>query len=116
MSVMPGTLDFTCPQGTTFERTLTYKADGTPVNLSGYSARMQVRLNYQSASPVLSLASGSGITISGSAGTIALLVSASTTSAMSPSTYVYDLEIQSGGGEVSRLIEGRFIVTPEVTR
>ena len=31
-------------------------------------------------------------------------------------TFVYDLEIRSVGGIVDRIIEGSFIVTPEVTR
>jgi hypothetical protein len=31
-------------------------------------------------------------------------------------SYVYDLEIVSANGKVTRLIEGRFVVKAEVTR
>jgi hypothetical protein len=30
--------------------------------------------------------------------------------------WLYDLEVESSNGEVYRLLEGRFAVTPEVTR
>lgn len=112
----PAIYDLECPQGTTFTRLLTIKNDGVPMNLSGYTARMQVRLNYDSNDTIVSLTPGSGITLSASAGQITLGISASATAAFSPKSYVYDLEIESGGGDVSRLMQGTFVVSPEVTR
>jgi Na+/serine symporter len=112
----PGLVNFVCPQGSTFRRTLTYTLDNLPVNLSGYSSRLQVRQAYYSDDPIISLASGSGITIGGSAGTIDILISASATSQFPPGNHVYDLEIISPSNIVDRLIEGTFNVTPEVTR
>lgn len=112
----PGLVNFVCPQGSTFKRTLTYTLDNTPIDLSGYTARLQVREAYYSTEPLLSLASGSGITIGGSAGTIDILVSSSDTADLPSGTHVYDLELINLSSEVDRLIEGSFIVTPEVTR
>jgi hypothetical protein len=112
----PGLVNFVCPQGSTFRRTLTYSLDNLPINLSGYSSRLQVRQAYYSENPIISLVSGSGITIGGSAGTIDILISASTTSQFPPGNHVYDLEIISPSNIVDRLIEGTFNVTPEVTR
>jgi hypothetical protein len=112
----PGLVNFVCPQGSTFRRTLTYTLDNIPIDLSGYSSRLQVRQAYYSDDPIVSLVSGSGITIGGSAGTIDLFISASTTSAFPTGTHVYDLEIVSPSNIVDRLIEGTFNVTPEVTR
>lgn len=113
----PGLVNFVCPQGSTFRRTLTYTLDEVPVDLSGYSSRLQVREYYYSTDPVVSLISGSGgITMGGSAGTIDILISASTTSVFPTGTHVYDLEIVSPSDIVDRLIEGTFNVTPEVTR
>lgn len=43
MSRTPGTYDMVLTRGTTWEETFVYKADGVPVDLTGYSARMQVR-------------------------------------------------------------------------
>jgi hypothetical protein len=112
----PGLVNFVCPQGSTFRRTLTYTLDNLPIDLSGYSSRLQVRQAYYSEDPIISLVSGSGITVGGSAGTIDILISSSATSQLPPGTHVYDLEIVSPSNIVDRLIEGTFNVTPEVTR
>jgi hypothetical protein len=114
----PGRLDLSCYQGASFDYTLTWQSGGTAVNLSGYSARMQVRDGFDGGSAVVSLVSGTGITLGGTAGTIALVINATTTAAIdaTPSgQYVYDLELISGS-YVTRLVEGNFIVYPEVTR
>ncbi len=110
--------DITINQGATFELTITYKdSAGTAINLTGYTARMQVRETYSSSSTVVSLTNGSGITLGGAAGTIAILISAATTEALTaPFSGVYDLEIVSGGGVVTRLLQGAATVSPEVTR
>lgn len=111
------TLNLTFPQGATWSLALTWNDDGgDPINLTGYAARMQVRASYDAAATALSLANGSGITLGGAAGAITLSVPASTTTTVNPGTYVYDLELQSSGGEVTRLVEGTLEVTPEVTR
>lgn len=112
----PAKLKLVCPQGSTFSRTLTYEIDNTPVNLTGYSARMQVRVDYATTTTLVSLTSGSGITLGGSAGTITFTITAAASALLPPGSWVYDLELVSGGGEVTRLIQGEFVVTPEVTR
>lgn len=113
----PGRVNFICPQGSTFNRRVTYKIDETPVNLTGYSSRLQVREAHYSTSTIADLTSSNGgITLGGSAGTIDILIGASATALFDAGTFVYDLEIESVGGIVDRLIEGSFIITPEVTR
>lgn len=111
----PGKLNLTCPQGSTFDKTLTYKIDDSAVNLTGYDARLQVREFHYSDDAVISLSAGSGITLGGSAGTIQVLLDASTTEDLNPGNYVYDLELVVSG-TVTRLVEGKFVVTPEVTK
>jgi hypothetical protein len=76
---------------------------------------MQVRASYSSATAIISLTNGSGITLGGAAGTIQLSISAVTTAALTAGTYVYDLEL-TYAGTVTRLLEGQFVVTPEVTQ
>lgn len=112
----PATLNLNCWQGANFDYSLTWKTNGTAVNLTGYSARMQVRETYDSTTPVLSLTSGSGITLGGTAGSIILEATATTTAGVPSGQYVYDLELVTGGGYVTRLLEGNFTVDPEVTR
>lgn len=114
--MQPGKYNFNAPQGSTFSRTLVYKANDAVVNLTGYSARMQVRKNVNDTSTLLSLISPTDITINGVNGSVTITVSATAMAAMPAGTFVYDLEIVSGSGVVTRLIEGKFIVSPEVTR
>lgn len=112
----PGQYNLICPQGATFSKRLTWTSDDLPINLSGYTAAMQVREKYSSASAILSLStSNGGITLGGALGTIDIYISDEATAAVYAKDYVYDLELYSGG-ETTRLIQGKFIVTPEVTR
>ena len=110
--------DLEIKQGATLSLTATWKdSAGTAVNLTGYTARMQVRSTYDSSTTILSLTSSSGITLGGVAGTIAITASATVTAALTaPWSGVWDLELVSGGGEVTRLLEGAASVSPEVTR
>ena len=114
--INPGDYNIKCPQGATFDKTFTITVNGSAMNLTGYTAAMQVRETYDSSSTVLSLTSGTGITLGGTAGTIAVLVSSTATTALADGFYSYDLEITSGGGVTDRLLQGKFVVTPQVTR
>lgn len=114
--MVPGKYNIICPQGATFVKQLTYTIDDVPVNLTGYTARMQVRESHSSAVIIVELTTENGrISLGGSAGTVNLLIDAITTAGIDDKEYVYDLELISGGN-VYRIIEGKFIVTPEVTR
>ena len=105
-------------QGATLRESFTYKdSDNAVVDLTGYTARCQVRSKYSSATTVLNLTSQAGtLTITANTGTIAFNVSASTTAALTPGNYVWDLELVDAGGIVTRLVGGTCTVTPEVTR
>jgi hypothetical protein len=185
----------TCQQGATFTRTMTWSIDGVAVDITNYTAAMQVRASYSSTSSALSLVSTSGatkvinsatvssniatvttatnhgltsgstitlfnltassgsikyivlsaptattftiayaatngalvlgtsptstlnagITLGGAAGTIVVTIDADYTSDLIDGSYVYDLELTSSSGTVTRLLEGQFVVTPEVT-
>lgn len=112
----PGKYNFVCPQGATFSKQLTWEIDNDPVDLTTYTARMQVREKYTSPSATVSLTTeNGGITLGGVDGTIDIDINATTTAGIVAKEYVYDLELISSS-VVTRLIEGKFIVTPEVTR
>lgn len=113
----PGRVNFVCPQGSTFSRTLTYKINSASVNLAGYTAAMQIRERPYAKDYISFLnTENGGISLGGSAGTIALNIAASVTSNFIAGDYVFDLELTSTNGTVTRLIEGKFNVTPEVTK
>jgi len=113
---MAGSYDFTIEQGATFNLLMTWKIDNIAVNLSGYTARLQARIDVDEVDTILSLTTGSGITLGGAAGTITLDQSASQTAVLPKGEYVYDLELQSSSGVVTRLLQGELNISAEVTR
>lgn len=119
MSVgIAGTYNFTADQGATLDRTLTWRdSNNALVNLSGYTARMQLRTTIDAPTAAVTLTTENGkITLGGSAGTIRLQMTAAETAAAAAGGYVYDLELVSGGGVVTRLLQGTFVLRGEVTR
>jgi len=112
-----GTLDFTIEQGATFNLLLTWKIDGTPVNITNWTARLAARVDVEDTEVILSLTtSNGGITLGGAAGTISLNQTATQTALLPAGTYVYDLELISAVGAVTRLVQGELNISPEVTR
>jgi hypothetical protein len=111
-----GELDLTIEQGTTYSQTLTWKIDGTAVNLTGYTARMQARTDVTATTTILSLTQSAGLTLGGVAGTIIIALTATQTTALAAGNYVYDLELASSGGVVTRLVQGTLTISAEVTR
>ena len=113
---MADTYDITIDAGSTYQLSVAWKDDSAvAINLTGYSARMHVRREINDTDTVLELSSGSGLTLGGSAGTVAVEIAAADTVDLS-GVYVYDLEVESGGGVVTRLIQGAITINPEVTR
>lgn len=123
-----GRYDITLEQGATFDLPLRYRTpSGTPVDLTGYTARMQVR--EAPASSVFvefnsSLTSNGFILITGSAenredganGNLRVFMTAANSAALARFAGRYDLELRDASGYVTRLIEGQFRVEPEITR
>lgn len=124
-----GKYSFVIEQGATVSFELQYKdASNTPVDLSGYSAKMQIRSDYNDNSPVtyLTLSSslqpdGTGLNLSGSSGntpvqsgSIGLYISAATSSMLTFETAKYDLEL-TVNNEVTRLLEGQVRISKQVT-
>lgn len=104
-------------RGETLQRVFTYKdADGVAVDLTGYSASMQVRKSLTDGVALELSTVNSRITLGGAAGTVTLLVSATDTATIDVGQYFYDLELTSGSSVVTRLIEGRMQVKEAYTR
>ena len=111
------TYDILIEQGATFSQLVTYKESGVAVNLTGYTARMQVRSTLESASTIVELTTANGrIALGGAAGTITLTISATDTAALTAGRGVYDLELVSGSGIVTRLLQGVATISRNVTR
>ena len=113
-----GKWDFTIEQGATFNRKLTWtNKNKTPINLTGYTAKMQVRKNPSDSVVLIELSTSNGrIAITGLTGAIELTISATDTTAITWKGGVFSLELTSPGGVVTRLLEGTVTVSPEITR
>lgn len=109
--------DITADQGTSFSLIFTWlQSDAqTPVNISGYSAAMQVRSEAGTLLASFSTGSG-GITLGGSAGTITLSAAPSTTTGWTFGAGVYDLQMTDGSGDVTTLLAGLFTANAAVTQ
>lgn len=121
--MIAGTYNILCEQGTTFTRVLLIEQptveDPTvyePYSLVGHTARMQVRRTIESSTSLITLTTENGrISIDGDDGQITLVISAADTATLT-SSGVYDLEIIDSSGNVSRVVQGLFTLSPEVTR
>lgn len=76
-----------------------------PVDLTGFTAKLQIRLNYADVTPVLALTETAGITLGGTAGTILCHATTTQVNTISPETYFIGLHITSSGGTVYSVIE-----------
>jgi hypothetical protein len=112
-----GIYNATIDQGATWSVVVTYKdSTGAAINLTGYTAAMQVRQQYSSADADLTLTSPSnGIVITPLTGVVTITMTAAQTAALEEGYYVYDVELTSGTYK-DRLIQGQLTVAPEVTR
>ena len=111
------TYDILIEQGATYSQVITYKETGAAISLVGYTARMQVRATLESAEALIELTTGNGrIALGGAAGTITLTISATDTAALTAGRGVYDLELVSGSGIVTRLLQGVATISRNVTR
>jgi predicted MFS family arabinose efflux permease len=114
---MAGSFDFTIEQGATFNLLMTWKIDGTPVNLTNWTARLQARVDVEDTEVVLNLTTeNGGVTLGGALGTITLNQNATQTALLQTGSFVYDLELVSGVSSVTRLLQGELTISAEVTR
>jgi len=109
---MSGKYNIVAEQGATFNLNFRVETDGTPWNLTGYTFAMQVRRSSASTTTLLNITSATMTSV----GHVSATVSAATMAAVPAGRWVYDIELTSSGGQVTRILEGRFIVTAEVTQ
>lgn len=120
-------VDLYIEQGATFRRTWRWSErleDGTagsPIDLTGWMARMQIRRT-QGSPAVISLSTFAispavpGITLGGALGTISVHMTDDQTDLLTPKTALYDLELESPSGDVHRFLQGKITVDPNITQ
>jgi hypothetical protein len=108
-------------QGATFDQVIYYETGtpSTPVNLSGFTAKMHIRSKPESKALILELSTTNGrITLNygSNNGAIRLFIDDADTANLSVcDKAVYDLELYNGG-VTTRILQGNVIISPEVTR
>ena len=106
-------VELTIEKGATFSSQITVKDDqGIEQDLTGYTARSQMRKSYYASSKY----DFTVVVTSPVLGLITMSMTAANTSNISPGRYVYDVEIENNSGDVTRIFEGIVTVLPNVTR
>jgi hypothetical protein len=110
---MAGFAELTLEQGASFTTTVTVNgSDGSPTNLTSYTAAAQMRKSYYSTT-----ANNFTVTVSNAAnGELTMAMSAANTANLTPGRYVYDLLITSPTSVKTRVVEGIVTLLPSVTR
>ena len=105
--------NLTVDQGSTFSASIDITdTENNVLVLTGYSVAGQIRKTYDSSTAVSFTASVSNA----STGEVTISLTPAQTNALVAGRYVYDVEITSAGGTVTRVIEGQLEVTPGVTQ
>ena len=117
----PQTVNLTIYQGSSFKKSwqITDKDSANPIDLTGYTARMQIRGKLKDIDPIVDLTTENGgitIEVAAETTTLSIYISATDTAAIEVAKGVYDLELIDTSADVYRLMEGIVTVSKEVTR
>jgi hypothetical protein len=105
--------DIFIDQGSTYSSTVdVLESNGLAYNLTGYSARGQVRKSYASQNAIdfttnINLPTQGKVNIS---------LNSAQTRSMKAGRYVYDIEVFNNSGHVIRISEGQVEISPATTR
>jgi hypothetical protein len=104
-----------CEQATTFALQFVVQTADTPWDLTGYTATMTVRPFVGSDETTILATTANGyITLGTTNGQVNVDFDSTLTAALDPTRYAYDFVFDSGS-VITRLLEGKFIVTAGVT-
>jgi hypothetical protein len=109
--------DILVDQGATLNRALFVKTSAKrAIDLEGYIGRMHIRDYTNSSVIIQTLTSETDeILISPSDGRVDIFLSPAKTADLLAKNYVYDLELESEDGEVTKILSGKLTVRSEIT-
>lgn len=110
---MPNTTNLSIYQGDDFAADITVNnEDGTPADLTGYTAQSQIRINPADTSPegVAQFACSIADNV------VTIVLDHDTTKDLARSMYYWDLQIIDAGGWITTLLAGQVLVAKEVTK
>ena len=113
IKILPGEVHYELWRGDTWQPgTITASINGTPINFTGYTSKMEIR-NKISGELALTLTSGDGITMS-SVGVITISMTAAQTNALL-GRYKYDLEVTAADSTKKTYTYGTITVMEDNT-
>lgn len=119
------TLNLFIDQGASYHHEVVWQDDlGNPKDLTGYTARAQMRSAITDAGTLLDMTTENGqLVLGGDTGVVTFELDDATTAAIdwpagraTQLIGVYQLELIAGDGFVTRLLKGTVTVDPEITR
>ena len=111
---MAAVANLSIDQGATFTSDITVKdVNGAVFDLTGYTAASKLAKGYSSTRTRTAIT----VTFANdrTTGVLTISLTANQTAALDPERYVYDVEVTSSAGIVTRVLEGIITVRPEVT-
>lgn len=110
-------INFKVVQGDSFSAQISYKdSAGNPIDLTGFSARMDVRNEPGGKILCASITDSNGITIDSSNGILDILFEPSQTRRFTTPSATYQLQIISSSNIYTTILRGYFSVYPAVVR
>ena len=113
------THDIIVEQGSVFELFFEYRdCEDVLINLTNYTAQMQIREAKDSVSYLVEVTELDGITLGGVLGTVLIRISADITNALDFNKGVYDVELSEAGDSTltRRVLEGKVKFSEQVTK
>lgn len=104
MSVFKVQLDIF--QGSTFTKSFTWSVNGTPVNLTGATAKFQIKTSASDTTPLLELTEASGIVLGGSTGVIEVKLTDEQTASLPCGNKVHGMKVYFPSGDDRALFQG----------
>ena len=111
---MATTKNLVIDQGATFTSDITVKdINGNVFDLTGYTAVAKLAKGYSSTRTRTAMTTA--FAQDRTSGILSISLTSNQTASLDPERYVYDVEITSSGGIVTRVLEGIITVRPEVS-
>jgi hypothetical protein len=111
---MSAKYNLVCDQATTFNFQFQIKNNDTPWDLTNYTATMTVRPFVGASTTTVVASTANGRIALQSQGRVVVTLDATITGDITAGRYAYDLVLNSGG-VITRILEGKFVVTGAVT-
>ena len=108
---MPSTYDLDIYKGDYLELYVTIKdSAGNPINLTGFTPKAQLKADYSAGTAV-----DFTTTITGVTGQVKIYLSSTTSSSLTPGSYIWDFQITDTSGQTRTYLTGDVTVFNEVT-